>query len=45
MENCKKEQQNNIELPFILNFLEEHEGAMAWTSSGTYDNIDGADQT
>lgn len=45
METCQKEQQEekNVELPFILNFLEEYKGAMSFTTSGTYDNCDAFD--
>ena len=39
----KKEQQIT-EKPFILNFLEYHQGAMSPTTSGTYDDIDCADR-
>lgn len=31
--------------PFILLFLEEYDGAMSATTSGTFGNIDGADST
>ena len=31
------------EMPFILQFLEPREGAMAGTTSGTYPDIDASD--
>lgn len=44
VENCQKEQQqNNVELPFILNFLEKNEGAVGFTTTGIYDNPDCSD--
>lgn len=41
--HLEKEQQI-VEKPFILNFLECHKGAMSPTTSGTYNDIDCADQ-
>jgi|TARA_Y100000294_G_C8298950_1_gene233924 hypothetical protein len=43
VENCSENEQQAGQEPFILSFLEHYEGAMAGTTSGTYNHIDGAD--
>ncbi len=48
MKDCNDDSIVNLEegestQPFILDFLEEREGAVSPTTSGTYDNCDGAD--
>lgn len=43
--NVESENQEagTLPLPFILNYMEEKAGAVSFTTSGTYDNPDGAD--
>ena len=44
MEKDKKNNKNDQELPFILNFLEVYKGASSPTTSGTWDSIDSSDK-
>jgi len=34
-----------MKIAFILRFLEDYKGAFGATTTGTWDNIDGADNT